>query len=253
MNRSALVIAHPGHELRVFGWYEQARPRLFVLTCGSRSGTHGRLSFSQSLAEHIGATPGSPFGRYLDRQIYQSLLAGEYALFVDWTVELSNALVTLDAALVVTDSWQMYNVAHDLVHVMARVASERAAERLGHPIEIVEYMTAPAMHSIALPEGHEAFRVELDEATLTRKKTAAYAWPDLQQELNDIVATEGLDALRTEIFRKPIEIALLVRRSDLLPPYDRFGAERVAAGIYRECIRWRHVQPVVEEILRIRH
>lgn len=32
--RAALVVAHPGHELRVYGWLEQARPRVFVLTDG---------------------------------------------------------------------------------------------------------------------------------------------------------------------------------------------------------------------------
>ncbi|HEX8245140.1 MAG TPA: hypothetical protein VF541_16635, partial [Longimicrobium sp.] len=39
----ALVVAHPGHELRVYGWMERARPLVFVLTDGSGSGSEGRL------------------------------------------------------------------------------------------------------------------------------------------------------------------------------------------------------------------
>jgi hypothetical protein len=32
--KAALVVAHPGHELRVFHWLRLARPCVFVLTDG---------------------------------------------------------------------------------------------------------------------------------------------------------------------------------------------------------------------------
>src|ERR671917_288531 len=55
--KAALVVAHPGHELCVYGWLEQARPRVFVLTDGSgRSGIPRLQSTTKILARH-GAIP----------------------------------------------------------------------------------------------------------------------------------------------------------------------------------------------------
>jgi hypothetical protein len=56
---AALVIAHPGHELRVHGWLEWARPTVFVLTDGSGQGSHGRLASSARLIERSGGRTGS--------------------------------------------------------------------------------------------------------------------------------------------------------------------------------------------------
>ncbi|CAN7202316.1 hypothetical protein LJR219_000551 [Phenylobacterium sp. LjRoot219] len=36
--RTALAVAHPGHELRLAKWVELTRPTVFILTSGSRSG-----------------------------------------------------------------------------------------------------------------------------------------------------------------------------------------------------------------------
>jgi hypothetical protein len=142
--RSALIIAHPGHELRVFGWYEQARPTTFVLTSGSRNGDNGRTSLSRDLACQTRSSIGSLFGRYLDRQIYEAILKHEVSLFADWASELTDALVDLGPQLVVVDGWQFYNVAHDLAHLMARLAVERAGRQLGRNIELVEFDVARA-------------------------------------------------------------------------------------------------------------
>src|SRR5437870_3757847 len=92
---AALVVAHPGHEVRASGWYELARPRLFVLTEGSRSGDQGRLLCAQSFANQNGAKLGSLFGRFRDREIYAAILAGDQTPFIRWTADLTEALVAL--------------------------------------------------------------------------------------------------------------------------------------------------------------
>lgn len=76
---------------------------------------------------------------------------------------------------------------------------------------------------------------------------------DLHEELAEVLAVEGVDAQRTEIYRDPVDLDALVPPPDLVPPYERFGAQRVAAGIYRECILWSaHVRPIVDAIRKIR-
>jgi hypothetical protein len=91
---AALVVAHPGHEVRVSGWYELARPRLFVLTEGSRSGDQGRLLCAQSFANQNGAKLGSLFGRFRDREIYAAILAGDQTPFIRWTAQHTAAIVS---------------------------------------------------------------------------------------------------------------------------------------------------------------
>lgn len=246
---TALVVAHPGHELRVSGWYELARPRLFVLTEGSRSGDQGRLLCAQSLANRTGAKLGSLFGRFRDREIYAAILARDQTPFIRWTADLADALVALDPALLVTDSWQMYNVGHDLTHVMARVAAGRAAAHLRRAIEVVEFEVMPIALAGGRPWGSEAFRVMLDDASLARKYTMVENYQDLREEFRQTLALEGRDAQRFEIFRSVVDFDALMPAPGTVPPYERYGEQRVDAGVYRDVIRWsEHVRGIVEAI-----
>ncbi len=72
--RAALVVAHPGHELRVHHWMERARPVVFVLTDGSGSAHSSRLASTTAVLEQAGARPGSIYGRLSDRDLYRALL-----------------------------------------------------------------------------------------------------------------------------------------------------------------------------------
>ncbi|MSQ47696.1 MAG: hypothetical protein EXR78_04785 [Deltaproteobacteria bacterium] len=52
---AALVIAHPGHELRLHGWLQHARPWVSVLTDGSGHADHSRLDSTTTLLHDVGA------------------------------------------------------------------------------------------------------------------------------------------------------------------------------------------------------
>jgi hypothetical protein len=249
MSAAALIVAHPGHEVRAYGWYERAQPHLFVLTDGGGSGADDRLDFSRRLAAGVGAPISSLFGSFGDRDLYAAVLARDPAPFLAWTGALAEALAAIDPSVVVVDSWQMYNVSHDLVHVMGRVAAEHAGRRLGHPIRIAEYDPAPARLGAPVPRAARAFAVELDEPAFARKQAAASRCTSLRAELNAILESEGLDAQRIELYRDTPDLGLLTQPTGFVPPYEHFGAERVAAGRYTNCIRWgEHVAPVVAAI-----
>src|SRR4051794_29308473 len=53
--RAALVVAHPGHELRVHGWIEAVRPLVHVLTDGSGSSGRSRLESTRRVLGPTGA------------------------------------------------------------------------------------------------------------------------------------------------------------------------------------------------------
>jgi len=72
----ALVIAHPGHELRVHGWLEKARPLVFVLTDGSGRSGLPRLNSTRKVLLDAGAKTGPIFGRFTDAETYASIPRG---------------------------------------------------------------------------------------------------------------------------------------------------------------------------------
>src|SRR4029077_339919 len=73
---AALVIGHPGHELRVHHWLEIDRPLTFVLTDRSGRGQQSRLPSTAKVLRNAGAKSATVFGRWTDAQAYQILLCG---------------------------------------------------------------------------------------------------------------------------------------------------------------------------------
>ena len=65
---AALIIGHPGHELRIHHWLESARPLTFVLTDGSGRGLESRLPSTRLVLERAGAKPASIFGPWTDAE-----------------------------------------------------------------------------------------------------------------------------------------------------------------------------------------
>ena len=55
MSTSALVVAHPGHELRVFHWMERTRPLYCCLTEGSGGAASSRMRSTDIVLERVGS------------------------------------------------------------------------------------------------------------------------------------------------------------------------------------------------------
>src|SRR5206468_10486420 len=75
--RAALVIAHPGHELRVHAWVELAQPLAFVLTDGSGHTGQSRLASTSRLLDQTGASSGGIYGRLTDGVLYTAIHRSE--------------------------------------------------------------------------------------------------------------------------------------------------------------------------------
>src|SRR3954466_6543736 len=89
---AALVIAHPGHELRLHHWLETATPRVFVITDGSGSG-QSRIQSTIDVLKATGCTPGTIMAALTDHEIYQMLLSGDVDRVFAMTLELADSFV----------------------------------------------------------------------------------------------------------------------------------------------------------------
>ncbi len=225
-------------------WVEQTRPAVFVLTSGSRSGTsRSRVRASRELAHELGATPGEVFGRHLDREVYGWILASDAAPFLSLADELAESFVARDVGQVVTDAWQLYNVVHDLWRLTVEVAASRAAARLGRPVEVLDYPVVPPSMGTPQP-GPERLRLDLSEAEVARKLALARAFPEIGDDVTQLLAYGGEALLAHETLHDPRPFAELVPRAGQAPLYEQYGEARVASGLYGSVLRWRHVAPI---------
>ena len=126
---AALVLAHPGHALRLYHWLRLVHPRVLVLTDGSGASARSRIACASSTLAETGGRQGSILGRFGDRQIYSEIIAGNVALFV----QVAEALHRDSIHCVAGDAVGGSNPAHDLCRLIinASVPLWRHAERAG--------------------------------------------------------------------------------------------------------------------------
>lgn len=240
VRRWALVIGHPGHELRAFHFCERAHPSIAVLTDGS--GSHGipRIAETRQLTVDIGASPAAVFGMLTDRDAYALLQAGDAAPLMQVVDRLSSGFLANRITAVLTDAAEGYNPVHDL----CRALTEAAIHRCGRPMELFEFDLAGS------PRGTgDGIHLELDDAAFGRKLAAVERYSALAAEAAAAFEHYGADAFRTEFLRRAAPIALAA--ADYVPYYERVGNERVREGRYATVLRYgTHVRPVIEAILR---
>lgn len=246
--RAALAISHPGHELRLMKWINDTRPLIFLLTCGSRGGaSRSRVSASQLLATQLGATPGPIFGERQDREVYEWILAENSAPFLALANRMATSFVEAQITTVITDSWQLYNVVHDLWHLTVRIAAAEAAISMGSPLACLDYPVVPHTSEVLGP-GSERHRLTLTPQEVDDKLRLASEFPEIADDVAEVMRIGGPEIMQQEVL-------YAVRPVGELPPtpgaqalYERFGEERVAAGLYASVLRWSHVEPTYHRL-----
>jgi hypothetical protein len=244
--RAALVVAHPGHELRVHGWLELATPRVLVLTDGSGHGERSRLASTARVLAAAGATQGPIFGRFTDRAMYAAMLAGDPAPFVALAEELAGALA--DADYVVADAAEGYNPAHDACRFLVDAAVAAAARRRGRACVNFSFPLVGTPEPALAPPG--CARLVLDESAFARKLAAAQAYAELAGEIGDALRSVPAAAFRVEVLT-PVRPGTSHAPAEQ-PYYERYGETQVARGYYAQVLRWNeHLRPIAEALAAV--
>jgi hypothetical protein len=246
---AALIVAHPGHELRVWGWMSAARPTVHVLTDGSGRSGQSRLADSVHTFEETGCRPGSVLGRFTDAGIYQLILAGRFAVFRDLAEELAERLHEGGIRCVVGDSCEGYNPSHDACRFLIDGAVEILRACVG---PIASYDFRLTGHPAAEPgSGDDRVEVRLGAEAFERKVAAARRCPDLAVELSEAVRLFGADAFRFEVLRPCADHGPSDGLADETPFYEEHGERKVASGKYGQAIRRReHMLPLAADLWR---
>ncbi|HXM51349.1 MAG TPA: hypothetical protein VN956_26130 [Pyrinomonadaceae bacterium] len=244
-HKSALVIAHPGHELLVYNWLSLANPYVFVLTDGSGHSHKSRLHRTTSIINSLGARPGSIYGRLTDADAYSAILAGEVGVFIRMASELAEALVHHRIEYIVGDAIEGYNPVHDICRLIINAAVKKVCQ-MGHCLANFDVSLA-YQHDLAQKSTADIVSIAASEQMLAEKLQVARDYSELAVDVNRIIAQEGVTSLGIEYLRPVNENSY--QRFQEQPYYEVYGERQVAAGRYQQVIRYRdHVLPIGEAL-----
>ena len=242
-----LVAAHPGHELRVYGWLEMAQPTVFVLTDGSGAAGEGRVGSTSRILSRAGAREGEIYGCTSDRGIYSAILDRKVDFFLRTADALAETLVRDGVDYVVADAVEGYNPSHDACRLMVNAAVEMVRRTSGRDIPNYDFLLDGAPGWCPDDRADRAVWLRLDPGALRRKVDAAMGYPELAGEVERALSRFGAAPFGVECLR-PVEAGLAYELDD--PPfYERYGEQRVAAGAYQRVLRYReHFLPLVHAL-----
>lgn len=246
--RAALIVGHPGHELRVWGWMRAVRPVVAVLTDGGGHAEQSRLHLSADLCREARASISPHFGMTTDTAMYTAILTGDMDTFLTMADRLAVWLMDERVDLVAGDAAEGYNPTHDV----CRLVVDRAARLAGAERRVENWAFLLTGSPVPASPGESWTCFELDAEGLAAKieagrRYAAAVGGTLLGEIDGLLTRFGHAAFGREYFQ-PAEPR--VRSSDS-PFYETYGERQVALGRYRHVIRLAdHVQPIADALAR---
>ena len=246
--RSVLVIAHPGHELRVHGWLEETSPAVWILTDGSGHTGRSRLDSTTRVLEPTGAVPGPVYGYMSDADLYHAVLGSNHQPFIDLVDKLAAFILTEQIDCIAGDAEEGYNPGHDLCRLIINAAVRLVQRKSSKQIRNYDFtLVGPPDHC---PEDlrEHSLRLNLDDEAFARKLSAARNYPELQAEVE--TALNGANRFRVECLRPVNSHSLAIESPAVEPPfYEQYGEKQVKSGYYKQVLRYReHMLPLARAI-----
>lgn len=247
--RVAVVIGHPGHELRIHRFLEIYRPIVFVLTDGSGTTGKSRLDKTLNIIHNTGSSIGSITGRFTDKEIYNLILRKEIHLFRSLVEELASAFEHNKIEVVVGDSNEGFSPTHDLCRYIINAATKKYAAISGKDIPNYEFYLEAAPSQFPPEKGNQLVCIRLNDEEFERKYEAAKEYPELAFELNRFLKKYGRESFKTE-YLWPVDTGFKPAGwKGELPDYEIAGKKRVHDGFYDVTITYNeHLLPIAQQL-----
>ena len=246
--RAILVIAHPGHELRVHGWLEATRPAVWILTDGSGHTGRSRIESTTRVLEPTGAVPGPVYGFMTDADLYNTLLGFNYRPFMDLVAQLAAAILDGQVDCIAGDAEEGYNPGHDTCRLIINAAVKLVKRKSRKTIRNYDFTLVGPPDQCAEDLREHSLWLNLDDEALARKLSAARNYPELQREVE--TALNGANRFRVECLRPVNSHALAIRSLEDEPPYyELYGEKQVKSGYYKQVVRYNeHMLPLAKAL-----
>ena len=244
----ALVAGHPGHELKVFGWLSEYKPRVYVMTDGSGKQGVSRLPSTAKLLAPLGIETDQVFGLISDRELYRAILELKTSWFLAILDRITDSFIENRIDLVVADAMEGFNPAHDLCRTLVDAAVGAVTRKTGRTILNYKFCLTEWEHSRQEHHDRTCSHFVLDDHALYKKIEAAEKYAELKDEVREAITLRGKEYFRIECLKK---VAKPFGRGDYSgrPNYEICGEQRVAEGAYEHVIRYeKHVLPIVNAV-----
>ena len=267
--RAIMMIAHPGHELRVHGWLETARPDVWVLTDGSGRTQRSRIDSTTRVLEATGAAAGPVYGQMTDADLYHAVLNFDHRRFTDLVDQLAAALMRDRVDCIAGDAEEGYNPAHDICRLVINAAIKLVGRKAKRQIANYDFTLVGAPACCTGELRANSLWLDLDDAALARKISAARNYPELQAEVeaslngtgnetfleySNLVRGSAATSGQMNVSNLRVECLRAVNGNgssngyfkDEAPFYEEYGERQVKAGHYSQVLRYReHLLPLV--------
>ena len=234
--RPLLVIAHPGHELRLFGWMVNTRPEVLILTDGSGSSGQSRLKFTHNIVAMTGCTLNEQFKPLSDRTWYKCFLERDAQPIIDACIAIAEGARRLGSGHIVSDAVDGYNPMHDTAFDLAASACS-LIQRSGRD---VVHWVCPATGTLSA--GSIAMKNTLSPETQQLKLNAMQSYLPLCDEITGVLLSKEFD-ISTEYLYNPVNTEF----DGGIPYYEEVGRGRIRDKLYVDVIqRERDVEPLIK-------
>ena len=246
--RAILVIAHPGHELRVHGWLEATSPAVWILTDGSGHTGRSRIDSTTRVLQATGAVPGPMYGFMTDGDLYNTVLGFDYRPFINLVDKLAAAILHASIDCIAGDAEEGYNPGHDTCRLIINAAVKLVKRKSKQPIRNYDFTLVGPPDQCPEDLRDHSHWLHLDDKAFARKLSAARNYPELQGEVE--TALNGANRFRVECLRPVNSDELATRSLDDEPPYyELYGEKQVKAGYYKQVLRYReHILPLARAL-----
>lgn len=277
LGKGALLIAHPGDELKLFGFINQAKPYLFILTDGSGRTRPATLNDTWRILNSIFPESGDIFymmtqqdkekhGYINNYLLYQEILNKQESFFAVYINQIVYNLSEKNIDYLVVNSREEYNPINELCRIMAEIAVKLVERGKGKKIMLYEFPVIKPYNE-GINDG--CIRINLDEELMKKKlywisrydssvlddlklnvridKNAILNLKEMPgglEEVENILLQVAPDFLKNEYL-----FPYIYKESSEKPFYEIYAERLVNSGIYMEAITYKsHILPIKKRL-----
>ena len=246
-SRFALIIGHPGHELRVFKFLELYKPRVYVLTDGSGVTGTGRINSTIKILTECGVSISPVMGYFTDKEIYRIVLENDFTVLLDLVKEIQLDFEQNNIEAVMGDAIEGFNPAHDLCRYLINNIVLSAEKKTNKSLLNFDFLLDGIMNA---QTAGEIISVSLTDEDFERKTKAAEEYKELATELKYAVEKYGKETFKVEHIRKVSPPYVNTAWEGEIPFYEKYAKEKIKEGKYQEVITYKnHLLPLLNNLV----
>ena len=250
--KSAVIIGHPGHELRIYKFIKTYTPDVYILTDGSGANNKSRINNSIKFLESLGANYIAELNPIPDKSIYNFILKNDFSEINSIKNILKKNVFEKKYNLILGDALEGFNPTHDLCRYLIN-SIVKDVVNIDSNFSILNYsfdLDAAPNKQIDLKENVITLNLMAEE--LDEKINAGLTYPELQYEVEKALQLFGGKAFNVERFKKVEDYNIISNWNHSIPQYEIYGKSRVLNGSYKEVIEYeKHMKPIAKLLLNL--